>query len=114
MSFDVLKYEFKTLLNEYLASTDAEKVPTRSLEQLIAFNNENASVELSLFDQSLFDASQEMGSLEDEDYLTAVATIKQAMPGPQNPHRHPKLATRTDVPTKVSPSPILCAPAQIP
>jgi len=37
-SYDVLKYEFKATLNEYLAST-TDAVKTRTLSELIAFNN---------------------------------------------------------------------------
>lgn len=76
-SYDVLKYEFKATLNEYLANA-APAVTTRSLEELIAFNEANADIELSLFDQSIFTASQELGSLEDEAYLTALADVQAA------------------------------------
>ena len=45
----------------------------RSLEQLIAFNNSHPR-ELVLFDQSIFEAANAMGGLEDEAYVTARAT----------------------------------------
>ena len=73
----VLKYEFKDTLNSYLADTP-EIVTTRSLEELIAFNDENADVEQALFDQSLFVDSQAMGPVTDADYLNARTTVLSA------------------------------------
>jgi amidase len=78
MSYDILKYEFKEGLNAYLASTSAEQVKTRTLQELIDFNQTNADVELALFDQSILVASQAMESLESEAYQTAVSTVQQA------------------------------------
>jgi amidase len=77
MSYDILKYEFKDGLNAYLASTSVEQVTTRTLEQLIAFNQLNSKTELALFDQSIFEASQAMDSLESEDYKRAVETVQK-------------------------------------
>lgn len=77
MSYDILKYEFKDGLNHYLASTSSDLVSTRTLQQLIAFNLEQKGIELSLFDQSIFDASQALGSLESEEYLTALETVQK-------------------------------------
>jgi amidase len=78
MGYDILKYEFKEGLNAYLASTSAEQVKTRTLQELIDFNQTNADVELALFDQSILVASQAMESLESEAYQTAVSTVQQA------------------------------------
>ncbi len=78
MSYDILKYEFKAYVSEYLATTDAEEVSTRTLTDLIEFNRANASTELALFDQSIFESSVKMGSLDDEQYIEAVSTVKQA------------------------------------
>ena len=78
MSYDILKYEFKEGLNAYLASTSAEQVKTRTLQELIDFNQTNADVELALFDQSILVASQAMESLESEDYQRAVSTVQKA------------------------------------
>lgn len=69
-AFDVLKYEFKATLNEYLANA-APAVEARSLETLIAFNEANAAVELALYDQSIFTDSNALGGLDDESYITA-------------------------------------------
>jgi len=74
-SFDVLLYEFKAGLDEYLADTPAA-VQTRSLEQLIAFN-ENEPRELAVFDQDIFELAQSKGPLSDETYLTAKADVQR-------------------------------------
>jgi len=78
MSYDILKYEFKDGLNTYLASTSAEQVNTRTLQQLIEFNLENKDIELGLFDQSIFIASQAMDTIESDDYKTALETVQKA------------------------------------
>ena len=78
MSYDILKYEFKDGINEYLASTSEAQVTTRNLQQLIAYNQAHKEIELALFDQSIFDASQAMDSLESEEYLTALETVQKA------------------------------------
>lgn len=76
-AFDVLQYEFKHTLNEYLESTP-ETVTTHSLADLIAFNNDNAAIEQALFDQSIFDLSEAKGPITEEAYLTALQTVQTA------------------------------------
>ena len=76
-SFDVLKYEFKASLNEYLANA-APAVKTRTLAQVIAFNTEHADVELALFDQSILVASQAMDDLDSAAYKDALKSIQSA------------------------------------
>jgi len=78
MAYDLLKFEFKDGLNAYLASTSPEQVKTRTLKELIAFNEEHADVELALFDQSIFLASEAMDSLENFDYKKAVEVVQKA------------------------------------
>jgi amidase len=78
MSYDILKYEFKNGLNAYLASTSPEQVTTRNLEELIAFNEAHKKIELALFDQGIFLASQAMDSLESEAYKTAIRTVQNS------------------------------------
>jgi amidase len=78
MGYDILKYEFKDGLNTYLANTSPEQVIPRNLKELIAFNETNKDVELSLFDQSIFVASQAMDSLESESYKIALETVQKA------------------------------------
>ena len=77
-SYDLLKYEFKDGLNAYLASTSPEQVKTRTLKQLIAFNEHHTDVELALFDQNVFLASEAMGALETLDYKKAVEIVQKA------------------------------------
>lgn len=66
----ILNYEFKATLNAYLADTPAT-VKVKSLSELIAFNEDNADVELALFDQSIFKTAVAMGPLSEEAYLNA-------------------------------------------
>ena len=76
MSYDILKYEFKDGLKTYLASTSPAQVSTRNLQQLIDFNEAHKEIELALFDQSIFVASQAMDSLESEEYQTAIQIVQ--------------------------------------
>ena len=69
MTFDVLRYEFKASINAYLAGTPSG-VTSRSLAALIEFNQRHPR-ELALFDQSIFDAAQEMGGLTDPEFVRA-------------------------------------------
>jgi len=75
-SFDVLKYEFKSTLNEYLADTP-DTVKTRTLSEVIAFNETNRS-EMALFGQDIMEDSDAMGPLSDEDYISKRDDILKA------------------------------------
>lgn len=68
--FDVLLYEFKDGINNYLKSRPDAKVKT--LEDIIRFNQENESQEMPYFMQEILEMSQEKGSLEDEEYQEAL------------------------------------------
>lgn len=72
-----LRYEFKAGINDYLENA-AESIKVRNLDELIAFNLEHADIELSLFDQSIFEASAATGSLTDEVYQTARHEVNKA------------------------------------
>jgi len=72
-SYDVLLYEFKATLDEYLADTPST-VQTRSLEQLISFNA-NEPREMHVFDQDIMELAQSKGSLSEEAYITAKADV---------------------------------------
>jgi len=74
-SYDVLLYEFKATLDEYLADTPSTVQP-RSLEQLIAFNA-NEPRETSVFDQDIMELAQSKGSLSEEAYITAKADVQR-------------------------------------
>lgn len=69
---DVLLYEIKTQLADYLATRGAD-TKVRTLADVIAFNREHA-IELSLFGQELFEQAQGKGELTDKAYLEARAT----------------------------------------
>ncbi|MEJ7653268.1 MAG: amidase [Chloroflexia bacterium] len=69
--FEVLLYEFKADLNAYLA--DLEDSPVRTLEEIIAFNDEHANEELLYFGQEIFLQAQEKGPLTEQAYLDALA-----------------------------------------
>ncbi len=68
----VLNYELKADLNAYLATTPAT-VKTRTLADLIAFDNANAAKEMPFFKQELFDAAEKTAGLSDPAYVTASA-----------------------------------------
>ena len=74
-SRDVLLYEFKAGLNEYLVEA-APAVKPRSLDALIDFN-ENEPRELSIFDQDLFESAQAKGALSDETYIQAKVDVQR-------------------------------------
>ncbi|HVE71701.1 MAG TPA: amidase [Thermoanaerobaculia bacterium] len=69
---EVLLYEFKHDLNEYLAQTPPN-VKTRTLADVIKFNEENRDTELKYFGQELFLQAQEKGPLTSPAYRKALA-----------------------------------------
>ena len=69
----VLNTELKVDLNSYLASTPAT-VESRTLTDLIAYNERNAGRELGLFGQETFLKAEETKGLDDPDYKAARAT----------------------------------------
>lgn len=80
--FDVLLYEFKADLNRYLATREADpRYPNRdvlrTLEEIIAFNEANADVEMPYFGQEIFLLSQEKGPLTEQAYLDALETSQR-------------------------------------
>ena len=98
-ALSVLQYEFKHTLNEYLATTP-ETVRARTLADLIAFNEANSDIELALFDQSIFEASEAKGPITDEDYVSAAANVQSAT----RENGIDKLLADYDVAMLVSPS----------
>jgi amidase len=77
-SLEALLYEFKPAINEYLASLDPLQVPCRTLADLIAFNQVHADDELVVFGQEIFEMAQAKGSLTDDAYQKALATLQRA------------------------------------
>ncbi|HEX7916127.1 amidase [Rudaea sp.] len=77
----VLQYEFKADINAYLAQL-APGAKARSLADLIAFNEAHADGEMSWFGQETFEKSQKRGTLQDKEYLDALARSKR-LAGPE-------------------------------
>ena len=71
---EVLYYEFKADLNAYLADV---KNGATSLEEVIAYNEANADRVMPLFGQEHLLIAQAKGSLDDPEYLDALAKSKQ-------------------------------------
>ena len=67
---EVLHYEFKAGLNNYLASL-GPAAPVRTLQEVIEFNERNKDRELPYFGQETFLRAQEKGPLTDKAYLEA-------------------------------------------
>ncbi len=67
----VMLFEFKAGLNAYLSALESS--PVRSLEEIIRFNEEHAKEELPYFNQDLFFMAQKTTSLDDPEYLAALA-----------------------------------------
>jgi amidase len=72
---EVLLYEFKAGLNEYLGALSTER-KVRSLEALIAFNERERAREMPYFGQELFETAQKKGPLTSAAYRTALATCR--------------------------------------
>jgi amidase len=71
--FTVLLTELKADLNAYLATTPPA-VTTRTLADVIAFNQANADREMPLFGQRTFEQAEKTKGLNDPDYKKARAT----------------------------------------
>ena len=67
---EVLLHEFKADITDYLGALD-DACTTRSLGDLIAFNEENAELELAHFGQDLFAEALRRGPLTTDAYLRA-------------------------------------------
>lgn len=75
-SFTVMLYEFKDGLTRYFASL-GDKARVKDLSELMEFNKKD-SIELKYFDQNLLKLAHEKGTLEDKEYLEALATMLKA------------------------------------
>jgi amidase len=69
-------YEFKDDLNRYLSSLPPA-IKSRSLKDLIAFNEANRSREMSWFEQEIFLQAEEKGPLTDKAYNDALVNLKR-------------------------------------
>jgi amidase len=72
----VLHTELKTDLDAYLATTPSA-VKTRTLADLIVFNDAQAAAEMPYFGQETFVASARLAGLSDPEYLGAVAKSRR-------------------------------------
>jgi len=71
---EVLYYEFKADLNEYLRRSGA---PMASMADIIEFNAANAAAVMPSFGQERMLAAQSKGPLSESEYLEALATSKR-------------------------------------
>jgi len=74
----VLLYELKADLNAYLARL-GPAAPVRSLEDVIAFNERNASTEMAYFGQDLFEKAEAKGPLDSKEYVDALEKARRLM-----------------------------------
>ena len=74
--FLVFLYELKADLNAYLARL-GPNAPVKTLQDIIEFNDHNASKEMPYFGQDIFLKSQAKGPLTEKAYLEAVAKNHQ-------------------------------------
>jgi len=72
---EILLYEFKAGLNEYLAGLGAGTHP-KTLAELIAYNAAHESTEMPYFGQELFEQAEKRGPLTDAKYRKALAKAK--------------------------------------
>lgn len=70
---EVLLYEFKADLNNYLAGLGAE-APVHSLKEIIEFNERNREKVMPYFGQEIMLMAKEKGPLTSEEYLKALET----------------------------------------
>ncbi len=75
-AFDVLKYEYKATLNEYLAEA-APAVKSRKLSAIIA-ENKTIAAEMAVFDQDIMDMSDALGDLNSPEYKEALSLVLNA------------------------------------
>ena len=78
--YELLKFEFKDGLNEYLKTAGAR---VRSLKEVIAFNEANSSTVMPYFGQEILIASENMTSPDSEEYQdtrnNVVTTARRAI-----------------------------------
>ncbi|MHB0968470.1 MAG: amidase [Thermoanaerobaculia bacterium] len=74
--FEVLLYEFKADLNAYLAALPPS-VQSRTLADLIRFNEVNKDREMPYFGQEIFKMAEEKGPLTDKKYRDALAKCRK-------------------------------------
>ncbi len=74
--WNVLRYEFKKYLNDYLEKLD-ESVPVHSLRELIAYNEEHADIALKYGQGTLIWSEETSGTLTEQEYLDSKIKNKE-------------------------------------
>jgi len=74
--FEVLLYEFKADLNNYL-KTVSPKVEVETLADIIAFNKEHSEASMPYFGQEILEMAQEKGPLTEKKYQNALKKIRR-------------------------------------
>ncbi len=74
--WQVLLYEFRAGVEAWLAGLGPE-CPLKTLEDLIAFNRDNADREMPWFGQEIFELAAEKGSLDEPEYRKALADCRR-------------------------------------
>lgn len=72
--YTVLLYQFKAGVNNYLASAHSKM---KTLDDVIAFNNQNAERAMPYFKQSILVEAAAKGDLDDKEYLHALQTVQK-------------------------------------
>lgn len=73
---EVLRYEFKKDLNDYLSKLDAS-IPVHTLQEVIAFNNEHAEKALVYGQNTLIWSDETSGTLTEDEYLHNLAHYQE-------------------------------------
>lgn len=73
--YEVLLYEFKHDLNQYLTERNHPSIKT--LEDLIRYNEKHIGEEMPYFRQEIFESAQKKGGLDDEAYQKAIETVRR-------------------------------------
>ncbi|SDO02140.1 amidase [Paenibacillus sp. yr247] len=75
-NFDVLRYEFKKDLNDYLAKLDSS-APVHALQEVIAFNLEHSEKALVYGQDTLVWSEETSGTLTEESYLESLRKYRE-------------------------------------
>jgi len=97
--FRILLTELKADMNAYLASTPPA-VTTRTLADVIAFNEAHAAEEMPHFAQEFFERAESQPGLDDQEYKDSVAAAAR-MAGPEGIDR---LLTENNVTALIAPT----------
>ena len=73
----LLLYEFKSGINAYLANL-GPRAKVKSLDELIAFNQQHQDREMPFFGQELFEMAAKKGALDTPEYRQALQTCREA------------------------------------